>query len=179
MIRPFTYLVNLLWILSSLVPYFALFVLHIWEKGSVSGIQMGLVLVGLISFSTVFTCLILRLHKKLSSSNETVKIASVRPAESIYLPIYVSYFVIALNFYSLYSLFVITVILIYCMNKTKIFYFNPILLIFGYNFYEVTTDKGVSLLIIIKISNIKDKKILERQRFIRLNEFVFMTQKDL
>lgn len=179
MVALFTHLINLLWILSSLVPYFALFTLHVWEKGEVSGGQMALTLVALVLFSAVFTSLILWLHKKLSSSNETVKTASIRPAESTYLPIYISYFVIALNFYSLYSLFVITVILIYCMNKTKIFYFNPILLIFGYNFYEVTTDKGVSLLIITKISNIKDKKILERQRFIRLNEFVFITQKDL
>lgn len=179
MIGPFTHLINLLWILASLVPYFALFVLHVWEKGSISGEHMGMLLAVLIIFSTVFTCFVLHLHKKLSSSNETVKITSVRPAESIYLPIYVSYFVIALNFYSLYSLFVITMILIYCMNKTKIFYFNPILLMFGYSFYEVVTDKGVSLLIITKLSNIKDKKILERQRFMRLNEFVFITQKDL
>lgn len=179
MIRLFTGLINFLWIISSLVPYFILFVLHVWEKGDITGWQTLIILIVLVVFSIGFTYGVLSLHKRLSSAEETAKIASVRPAESIYLPIYVSYFVIALNFYSLYSLCVITVILIYCMNKTKIFYFNPLLLIFGYNFYEVVTDKGVSLLMITKLSNIKDKKILEQQRFIRLNEFVFIVQKDL
>ena len=61
----------------------------------------------------------------------------------------------------------IAVIIFALMNQ---FYFNPLLCVLGYHFYNVKSENGTSYLIITKKDLVKPAQM----RFIKLNRFVFI-----
>ncbi|RDU54811.1 hypothetical protein CQA49_04380 [Helicobacter sp. MIT 00-7814] len=122
--------------------------------------------------------------KKKCKPNDSMICCKVEIAEPKYIPIYITYFVIALSipydkhnvFYS-WIIFALVFTCIYLLIlKGKFSYFNPYLLFYGYHFYEIEIDStnqefaGYKIFLISK-ENIKDTH--KYSTLIRLNNFVY------
>lgn len=166
------YMLDFLWICSSLVPYTIFFIIGLENNKTYWKIPQNYILSIIILLTGIFiTWIVLKcyLHTK---SRDSVQINNIRPAEPTYIPVYISYFIITLGITKYSIFFIITFLLILFIFKTKVFYFNVLAYIFGYHFYEITTTEGISLMLILKEKDIKKAQCFEN--LIRLNNFSFI-----
>ena len=117
----------------------------------------------------------LRLTRALYEKNEALDIIEEKPIESIAVPTYIGFFVIAIEMQQLdpgVSFIVLVVIFLFWTRLEKVFYFNPIWLLFGYRFYEVKSSSKDTVTLITKRSKLKGSHKLTGLR--RLNNYTFM-----
>lgn len=166
------YVLDFLWICSSLVPYTIFFIIGLDTSQPYKGIpknyalSIAVLLVGILVTWIVLKCYLC------TKASDSVQVNSIRPAEPTYIPVYISYFIITLGITKYSVFFTITFLLVLFIFKTKVFYFNVLAYIFGYHFYEVTTNQGISLMLILKEKDIKQATCFEK--LIRLNNFSFI-----
>lgn len=104
----------------------------------------------IITVTIILSALLLRLTKRLEK-DEVVNCVSFDLADDTYLPIYLGYFFVSLSiddYYTLWLVYSIVLILSTLMNA----YFNPVFILFGYHYYQVTTSNGTQLFVICKSS---------------------------
>ncbi|MDR3048670.1 MAG: hypothetical protein LBV16_02350 [Elusimicrobiota bacterium] len=164
---------DIVWILSSLAPYYIFFILSkkSFFDEKILFIPTYILIVLLIGISCLLTKMAIHYFYK-NKSEDTLLVSNIKPAEATYVPLYISYFIIAIGIDSLIVFEICSLLLIVLIYKTKIYYFNPIVYFFNYNFYEVVSDKGVSFLVISKQKNLK--QIKEFNNLCRLNNFSFI-----
>lgn len=100
-------------------------------------------------------------------------IINIEQANNAFLPSYLGYFFVALgvpNFESL--IFVFAIIYLFTFFSQSL-YFNPIFLIFGYHFFNLTTRNNVKIFLITR-KEIKDPKELNLPVVRRINDFTFI-----
>lgn len=111
-------------------------------------------------------------------TGETLNAKEIKSIESIAMPTYIGLFVIALelsdNPYH-EALAVLGVLLFLWGFFERVFYFNPIWLIFGYRFYEVRSNRNNTFTVITKQSDLKGEKNFTNLR--RLNNYTFLEVK--
>lgn len=180
------------WIITSIILYAALFLLYsndiLQSKSTLPPIN-GFYILGkegikdayllaicLVVIGIVLVWFLLRIYKYFIKANETFKACSIKTAEPIYIPTYIGYFVLATSINSLPLFTVIGCMLCYLLYKTKIFYFNPLLIVLGYNYYEAEDLQGNSILLITQTKNLKisTSKGKSFENLIRLNNFTFI-----
>ncbi|PID87361.1 hypothetical protein CSB07_01575 [Candidatus Gracilibacteria bacterium] len=114
-------------------------------------------------------------YLQLENDLDTVKVLKIKPVEGVYLPIYIGLFVIALSFTNINlvnSYFLITLLFIFWLNFENVAYFNPFFIFLGYSFYEVETEDGITIMLILRRKGIKKMKKIEK--LIRINDFTFL-----
>ena len=79
---------------------------------------------------------------------ESGEIVSIEYANNSFLPSYLGYFFVALSINNCETLFFVYIILFIFTFLSQALYFNPLFLIFRYNFYNVTDKDGVSFFLI-------------------------------
>ncbi len=176
---------DFLWIISSMSPYLLFFKLsNIDAKEPINifnNIQYGNTLLqtdyfvtAIVAFSSI---LFLQIYKwiEFKKANDSLTINSIKIAGPIYIPVYITYFVIAINISNLTTFIWVSIILFLLISTTKVFYFNPILLLFGYHFYEIQDTNDTCLLLISKKNDLKGKQSFEK--LYRLNNFTFLDTK--
>jgi len=174
--------INLLLLLTSLAPYGILF---LWKSAETTKsfkeilFTIGSINISYVWFYSIAGLLEVILFIKLLLicytwviSSDTLKIKSIKPAEQTYIPIYIGYFVIALGIPDFEAFIFLTIVLIASIIKTKVFFFNILMLFLGYNFYEVISEKGVNILLITKKKDLKN--ISKFNELIRINNFTFL-----
>lgn len=77
-------------------------------------------------------------------------ITSIEYANNSFLPSYLGYFFVALSIPNLETLVFVYVILFAFTYFSQALYFNPLFLIFGFKFYNVTTAQGTVVFLISK-----------------------------
>ncbi len=82
-------------------------------------------------------------------------IISIEYANNSFLPSYLGYFFVALSINNFETLAFVYIILFVFTFLSQALYFNPLFLIFGYNFYNITNEKGISFFLISR-QNFKD-----------------------
>ena len=111
-----------------------------------------------------------------NTQSEQMECNEIEIAEPKYIPIYITYFVIAVSINDL-VIFCFVCILIYLLIlKGKFSYFNPYIL-FSYHFYEVsisTNDNKYAKYKVFLISKQKIKNIKTHNNLIRLNDFTYL-----
>ena len=121
-------------------------------------------------------CIIARfLLKKASIENGIEKISI---ATDGYITAYLGYFFVTLsiptkNWITFWVVF--TTINVFIYNSQAI-YFNPLLCLFGYNFYEIYTKSGTRVYMITQEKNIKGIKGLAFPRLRKINEFTYIDE---
>lgn len=166
------YILDFLWICSSLVPYIIFFIIGLESNQFYVGLSKNYVLsISVLLLGILVTWIVLKCYL-CTKTSDSVQVSSIRPAEPTYIPVYISYFIITLGITEYSVFFVITFLLVLFIFKTKVFYFNVLAYIFGYHFYEVTSNKGISLMLILKEKDIKQATCFEN--LIRLNNFSFI-----
>jgi hypothetical protein len=89
------------------------------------------------------------LSSKLSGDDfKSGEVIRVEYANNSFLPSYLGYFFVALSIQSWETLGFVYILLFVFTFFSQALYFNPLFLVFGYNFYNNTTKNGVVLFLI-------------------------------
>lgn len=106
------------------------------------------------------------------TSEQVYEIDSLEPAERSYMPIYISYFFVALSFKSIESLCIGFAIFYLLSLLTEAMSFNPLLLIKGYRFFNLKNAAGKQIMIIVKKEKLKNATA-KFDNLRRINEYTF------
>lgn len=113
--------------------------------------------------------------EKLSKDSIEGGISGVELANDSFLPSYAGYFFVALSvengqYITLMVVFGILFVFLFCSQNL---YYNPLLLIFGYRFYNLTNEKNMRIFLITR-KDIKDNNDLCFRDLRRINYFTFI-----
>ncbi len=179
-------IVDILWLILSLVMYLLLYIianfkgpficsqiieLNFIENIIIDNFYSAIILLVVIAM-IAYKIIIWVIFKK--SGTERIAVTSITPAEARFVPVYISYFVIALSINSFEVFVMVTIILFIFTYYTKMYFFNPIFLIFGYRYYDISDMHGTTLLFITKSKDLKNVKQLDN--IVRLNNFVYFNE---
>lgn len=109
----------------------------------------------------------------------TNAIISIEPANEYFLPIYLSYILVAISISTFKAFFIIFIVIGTLLYFSKSAFFNPILLVLGYKFYHITNTKGLKILLIIKydiksIDDLKEQDITNSINVKKINEYTYI-----
>ncbi|HBU8664185.1 TPA: hypothetical protein MDD69_001193 [Klebsiella oxytoca] len=103
-------------------------------------------------------------------------VVSIEHANNSFLPSYLGYFFVALSISSWSALFFVYGILFIFTFLSQALYFNPLFLIFRYEFYNIQTKGGASIFLISKYKYKTPKQIVISRAF-RINDYTFIERK--
>lgn len=121
-------------------------------------------------------CIKMRFFLRKASIENGIKEISV--ATDGYVSVFLGYFFVALSiptndYITFLVVFVIVNVFIY---NSQTIYFNPLLYLFGYNFYEIHTMLGTRVYVITQEKNIKGTSGLEFPKLRKINEFTYIDE---
>lgn len=115
----------------------------------------------------------LLLSRCLSKCAMECQIKEVEPANHSFLPSYLGYFFIGLSVSDCKTLFYVFIIVFVFTCYSRPCFFNPIFILFNYNFYFVTGEDEIKILLITK-QNMKIYKEADLSNLRRINDFSFI-----
>lgn len=118
----------------------------------------------------------LEVHEKDDGKEQRVqisKIIEVEQANNAFLPSYLGYFFVALSVPYIETLLFVFLILFLFTFFSQTLYFNPLFLLFRYQFYYLTTINKVKIFLITKKS-LKDPSDINLPHLKRVNDFTFI-----
>lgn len=101
------------------------------------------------------------------------EVASIEHANNSFLPSYLGYFFVALSVLNWETLLFVYVLLFVFTYLSQALYFNPLFLIFGYEFYNVTTKNGTAIFLISRHRYKKPDDVTINKAF-RINNYTFI-----
>ena len=104
-------------------------------------------------------------------SKENIK--KIELANNTFLPTYLGYFFVSLSISNTNTLIFIFLIIYVFTFLSQTLYFNPIFLLFRYNFYFVTNSDNVKIFLITK-KQIKYLKEFDFKHLKRINDYTFI-----
>ncbi len=119
------------------------------------------------------TWLSLCMSKFLPSDDLCNQTKSIELINNAYFPNYIGYFFVAVSVNNVKTLCIVYVVLVVFTLVSTTHYFNPILLLFRYNFYNIITADNIKILIITKKTFRTDTE-LTKCRLKRINDFTFI-----
>lgn len=141
-----------------------------WLSHLPSAVSYGLyVLVPLL-----LTWLSILLSSKLGRDEfQKGEVTSIEHANNSFLPSYLGYFFVALSIGNWETLWFVYAVLFTFTFLSQALYFNPLFLIFGYEFYNVTTKNGTAVFLISgkKYKNPSDVQVSTAYR---INNYTFI-----
>lgn len=166
-----------LWVASKLNIFFDICLSSVYENSFLTSI--------FIYFLVFLLCLMIGKISILlgktgaNDSISTNSITNIDPANEYFLPIYLSYILVAISISTFKAFFIIFIVITTLLYFSKSAFFNPILLVLGYKFYHITNTKGLKILLIIKydIKNINDLKEQDLTSSItvkKINEYTYI-----
>lgn len=130
-------------------------------------IYLGYVLIPFIlTFVSLKTC-------KLLAMNSISKIISIETSNNDFLANYLAFFFVALSVNGLIAFWVVFGMTIVFTFFSRVSYFNPVFLIFGFNFYYIYTDENVKVMLISK-RKLKNPKSFNKKFVRRINDYTFI-----
>ena len=126
----------------------------------------------------LFTIICIKLRFVLKKSSIQGKIKEISIVTDGYVTVYLGYFFVALSvpdndWVSFWSIFLLVYVFLF---NSQTIYFNPLLLLFGYNFYEVYTEMGTRIYVISREQNVKGTIGLEFNNLRKINEFTYLDE---
>lgn len=101
---------------------------------------------------------------------------SIEHANNSFLPSYLGYFFVALSISSWSTLFFVYGVLFIFTFLSQALYFNPLFLVFRYEFYSIQTKGGASIFLISKHKYKTPNEIIIKKVF-RINDYTFIERK--
>jgi hypothetical protein len=101
------------------------------------------------------------------------EIASIEHANNSFLPSYLGYFFVALSIGNWETLAFVYGMLFVFTFLSQALYFNPLFLIFGYEFYNITTKNGTAIFLISRHRYKKPDEAVISTAF-RINNYTFI-----
>ena len=101
------------------------------------------------------------------------EVVSLEHANNSFLPSYLGYFFVALSIQNIETLIVVYGLLFVFTFLSQALYFNPLFLIFGFEFYNIKTKSGLTVFLISK-EKYKTPKDLCIPRAYKINNHTFI-----
>lgn len=101
------------------------------------------------------------------------EIASIEHANNSFLPSYLGYFFVALSVPNWETLIFVYGVLFVFTFLSQALYFNPLFLLFGFEFYNITTKNGASIFLISR-QRYKTPFEVEVATANRINDYTFI-----
>lgn len=101
------------------------------------------------------------------------EVASIEHANNSFLPSYLGYFFVALSIANWETLGFVYAVLFVFTYRSQALYFNPLFLLFGYEFYNITTKNGTAIFLISREEYKKPAEI-EISVAYRINNYTFI-----
>lgn len=141
-----------------------------WLNTLPNGVSYGLyILVPLLS-----TRLSILLSSRLGRDTfKQGEVASIEHANNSFLPSYLGYFFVALSISNWETLGFVYALLFAFTFLSQALYFNPLFLIFGYEFYNITTKNGTAIFLISRHKYKKPDEVAIPTAF-RINNYTFI-----
>jgi len=98
---------------------------------------------------------------------------SIEHANNSFLPSYLGYFFVALSIGSWETLWFVYSVLFLFTFLSQALYFNPLFLLFGFEFYNITTTNGTSIFLISR-SKYKKPTDVNITKAFRINNYTFL-----
>lgn len=117
--------------------------------------------------------LCLRFSKYLSVCGMECRIEEVELASHSFLPNYLGYFFVALSIPNITTLIYVYAVIFIFTHLSKALSFNPLFLLFGYQFYFVTGEDGARIFLITK-QKMKTYQDADLDNLRRINDFTFI-----
>lgn len=108
-----------------------------------------------------------------SDSIESASIISIESANNAFLPSYLGYFFVALDVPNNETLYFVYAMLFAFTFFSQTLYFNPVFLLFGYQFYNLTNVNQLKIFMITR-KKLKDPKQIVFPELRRINHFTFI-----
>lgn len=120
----------------------------------------------ILSFFSIFI-------SKLLSSSEIRKVNSVETANNDFLANYLAFFFVALSVDDLTTFWIVLIMTTLFTFFSCVSYFNPVFLVFGFNFYYVHTGENVKIMLISK-RKLRSPDEFFSMKVRRINEYTYM-----
>ena len=117
--------------------------------------------------------LCLRLSKHLSVCGMECQIEEIELASHSFLPNYLGYFFVALSIPNVTTFIYVYVVIFAFIHLSQALSFNPLFLLFGYQFYFVRGEDGTKIFLITK-QKMKVYQDAELNNLRRINDFTFI-----
>ena len=101
------------------------------------------------------------------------EIESIEHANNSFLPSYLGYFFVALGISDWDVMWFVYVVLSVFTFLSQALYFNPLFLLFGYEFYNIKTKNGTAIFLISR-HQYKQPSDIEIARVYRINNYTFI-----
>lgn len=101
------------------------------------------------------------------------EVASIEHANNSFLPSYLGYFFVALSIGNWETLAFVYAVLFAFTFLSQALYFNPLFLIFGYEFYNITTKNGTAIFLISRHKYKKPDEVII-STVLRINNYTFI-----
>lgn len=98
-------------------------------------------------------------------------------ADGEFLPVYLGYFFVAVGVNEDLTMLVVFVIVFIFTFLSQTQYFNPILLLFGYHYYHITTKNGTKIFVIKKGGVARRASELSIENLRRINDTTFIERR--
>lgn len=109
----------------------------------------------------------------LLSSSEIRKITSIETVNNDFLANYLAFFFVALSIDDLTTFWIILGMTTLFTFFSRVSYFNPVLLVFGFNFYYVHTGENVKIMLISK-RKLRNPDEFSSMQVRRINDYTFI-----
>lgn len=147
-----------------------------WDFCAKNKIFTSAILLGIPIFLSILSLVLSRWFKYSSDQIKTSK--SIELADNEFLPVYLGYFFVALSVPNMYSLsFVYCIVFIFSF-LAQAQYFNPILLLLGFHYYHVETNKGTKVFVISRGKVIRSVEDINSHKLRRINDTTFIMEKE-
>lgn len=129
-----------------------------------------------IVFICIYTFLCLHFMKFLTCDSIEGGITEISLANDAYMPSYLGYFFVALSIpdKDWITFWIVFLIINVFTFFSKSLYYNPLFLLFRYQFYYVSTEKQMKILIISKAKDIRGTDNLVFNNLRRISNFTFL-----
>lgn len=104
---------------------------------------------------------------------KTGQVATIEHANNSFLPSYLGYFFVALSIGNWEALCFVYGVLFVFTFLSQALYFNPLFLLFGYEFYNITTINGTNIFLISR-KRYKNPEEIEIKVAYRINNYTFI-----
>jgi hypothetical protein len=100
-------------------------------------------------------------------------VVSIEHANNSFLPSYLGYFFVALSVNNWETLFFVYGVLFVFTFLSQALYFNPLFLVFRFEFYNITTRNGAAIFLISKKHYKKPDEVILEQVY-RINNYTYI-----
>lgn len=101
------------------------------------------------------------------------QVESIEHANNSFLPSYLGYFFVALSVSNWETLFFVYGVLFIFTFRSQALYFNPLFLLYGYEFYNITTTSKASIFLISR-ERYKVPSDIAIAKALRINNYTFI-----